>query len=136
LSEAESQALGVTIRPVDRGEQDGLTLLRLDDLDALAVEQVQPSAFMILETNPKSYQCWLAMDKKQLGNGQLLVSRIGSDQRGATTDHFAPLAGIKRVAMDGLPRVRIVRGIAGLLMTARQFSNSAIQPLLEKCILQ
>jgi GT2 family glycosyltransferase len=136
LSEAESQALGVTIRPVDRGEQDRLTLLRLDDLDALAVEQVQPSAFMILETNPKSYQCWLAMDKKQLGNGQLLVSRIGSDQRGATTDHFAPLAGIKRVAMDGLPRVRIVRGIAGLLMTARQFSNSAIQPLLEKCILQ
>ncbi len=136
LSEAESKAVSIAVRPIDRGEQDALVLLCLDDLDVLAMEEAQLSAFMILETASKFYQCWFAIDKKQLESSPLLVGKIKSDQAGVTKNHFAPLPGTKRMPMDGSPHVRIVRGNAGHLLTARQLSQPSIQRLLERCILQ
>ena len=136
LSEAEAKAGSIAMRPIDRGEQDALTLLCLDDLEGLSLEEAQRSAFMVLATGAKSYQCWFAMDKKQLESNSLLVSQIKSDGAGVTKNHFAPLPGTSRMARDGSPRVRIVRGNAGHLLTARELSQPAIQRLLQRCVLQ
>ena len=130
LSQAESKALNLAIRPVDGGEPEGLALLRLDGSDALSVEQLRAAAFMILETTPNVYQCWFAMDRKRLESSSLFKT-------GTTpTSHFTPLAGSRPIAKDGSARVRIVSGVSGLLMTGRQSSNSSIQPCLEKCVVQ
>jgi hypothetical protein len=136
LREAESKALSVAIRPVAVREQGGLVLLRLDDLYAAALEQAQLSAFLILQTQPETYQCWCAVDKKQLVSSSLAVQGLSSDFMGVSTDGFAPLAGIKRTAVDGLPRVRILRGESGLLVAANRLAEGSMQPLLGKCLLQ
>ena len=136
LRKAESQDLGVAIRPVDKGGQEGLTLLRLDDLDPLTLEQVQDRAFMILETDHRIYQCWYAVDKRQLQRLPSLASKMASDKIAATQDHFVPLAGSRRTPTVDSPRVRIANGSAGLLMAANQLSDRSIQLLIETCIIQ
>ena len=136
LREAERQALGVAIRPVDKGQQGALSLFRLDGLDPLSLEQVKHGAFMILETDRKTYQCWFAVDKGQLQRLPSLASKMASDNLAATQDHFAPLAGSRRAAPVESPLVRIASGSAGLLMPASQPSNSSMQLLLEQCIIQ
>ena len=136
LTEAEGHAFGVAIRPVDKGRQGGLSLFRLDGLDPLSMDQVKHGAFLVLETEPKIYQCWFAVDTRQLQRLPSLSSKLASDNLARTTqDHFAPLAGSRRAASVESPLVRIARGSAGLLMPASQ-PNSSMQLLLDQCILQ
>ena len=136
LRAAEGQALGVAIRPVDKGRQGGLSLFRLEGLDPLSMEQVKHGAFLVLETEPKTYQCWFAVDKRQLQRLPSLASKMASDNVAATQDHFAPLAGSRRAAPLESPHVRIASGSAGLLMAASLPSNSSMELLLEQCIIQ
>ena len=133
LREAEHKNLSVAIRPGDNGRQGGLGLLRLDDLDALALDQVQRSAFMILETDQGIYQCWFAVDNKQMPT---LANSMATEKSAATQDPFAPLAGSRRTATVESPRVRIASGSAGLLMPPNQLAKQSIQLLLEKCMIQ
>ena len=127
---------GVAIRPVDKGRQSGLSLFRLDGLDPQSMAQVKNGAFLVLETEPKTYQCWFAVDKRQLQRLPSLASKMASDNWAATQDHFAPLAGSRRVAPVESPLVRIAHGSAGLLLAASQSSNSSMELLLEQCIAQ
>jgi GT2 family glycosyltransferase len=133
LKEAEHKNLSVAIRPGDNGRQGGLGLLRLDDLNALALDQVQRSAFMILETDLGIYQCWFAVDTRQTPS---LANGMAREKSAATQDPFAPLAGSRRTATAGSPRVRIASGSAGLVMASNQLANQSIQLLLEKCMIQ
>jgi len=133
VREAEHKNLSVAIRPADNGRQGGLGLLRLDDLDALALDLVQPSAFMILEIDQGVYQCWFAVDSRQMPSP---ANSIATDKLPATQDPFAPLAGSRRTATAESPRVRIARGSAGLVMPPNQLANQSIQLLLEKCMIQ
>jgi hypothetical protein len=130
LDQAESNAFELTVRPIHQDRDEGLILLRLDDLDLDAVESLRSAAFMILETAPDSYQCWIAVDKKRL-DGSALVA----DGRKLSGD-FTPLAGTRRFARGESARVRIVSGTAGLVLTAKQFSDAAIRPQLENATLQ
>ena len=133
LREAEHKNLSVAIRPADNGRQGGLGLLRLDDLGALALDQVQRSAFMILETAQGIYQCWFAVDSRQMAS---LANSMAMDTLATTQDPFTPLAGSRRTATVESPRVRIASGSAGLLMAPNQLANQSIQLLLEKCVIQ
>lgn len=133
LKEAECRALGVAIRPLDEGRQSGLSLLRLDNLAPLALKQVQHSAFMTLETDPNIYQCWFALENRQLQKFPSLARKIVSDPVVATPDHFVALAGSRTVSMAESTPVRIVSGSAGRLMAANQLSDRSTQLLFEAC---
>ena len=135
LREAESRTLSVAICPRYKGRQDELSLLRLDDLDSLALEQVKHSAFMILETAQGIYQCWFAVDNRQRQSLPGLASKLAADKSPATQDLFVALAGSARTATAESQRVRIVSGSAGLVLAQKQISNRAIQLLLEKSII-
>ena len=102
----------------------------------LTLEQVQDRAFMILETDHRIYQCWYAVDNRQLQRLPSLASKMASDKIAATQDHFVPLAGSRRTPTVDSPRVRIANGSAGLLMAANQLSDRSIQLLIETCIIQ
>ncbi|MFI5224948.1 MAG: hypothetical protein ACHQX3_12020, partial [Nitrospirales bacterium] len=95
--------------------------------------QVQRSAFMIVETDQGIYQCWFAVDSRQMAS---LANSMATDTLATTQDPFAPLAGSRRTATVESPRVRIARGSAGLLMPPNQLANRSIQLLLEKCVIQ
>jgi hypothetical protein len=57
LSDAERDRHNVIIRP----HSTTATLIQLDDLDTLQVEQLERHAFMVLLTSPRNFQAWVAV---------------------------------------------------------------------------
>jgi len=135
LQEAEEKDLNVTVRPLSQERLHEPALVRVDDLDSEKLRNVQPYAFLTLETQPQRYQCWLAVDKGNWRSAATL-RRLAAPWEGASSNSSARLAGSKNVSqkyrhLDGSShRVRLVEACTGLLNTIGQLESKGVLPYL------
>jgi len=135
LQEAEEKDLNVTVRPLSQERPHEPALVRVDDLDSEKLRNVQPYAFLTLETQPQRYQCWLAVDKGNWRSAATL-RRLAAPWEGASSNSSARLAGSKNVSqkyrhLDGSShRVRLVEACTGLLNTIGQLESKGVLPYL------
>jgi hypothetical protein len=135
LQEAEEKDLNVTVRPLSQERPHEPALVRVDDLDSEKLRNVQPYAFLTLETQPQRYQCWLAVDKGNWRSAATL-RRLAAPWEGANSNSSARLAGSKNVSqkyrhLDGSShRVRLVEACTGLLNTIGQLESKGVLPYL------
>jgi len=133
MRKAEEGNLNLMVRPLDRGRQDDLVLIRVDDLSAEDVHNVRRYAFMTLQTRPNRYQCWLAVERR---TAAILGSRTAPGVVQASLNDFVHLAGSQSVGHhfgdtdSRCPRVQFVEAVVGQLTTTRQLESPEILPFL------
>lgn len=136
LQQADEQGYNVMIRARGQGRPNQPLLLRVDNLEEKDLARLQAHAFLILETGPQRYQCWLAIvvgaargaaaarvlaqatNPARAGKGNALLA--GSRNFSRATD---PLNG-------GNPRVRVASAHTGLLNTLAQLEREGLTPYL------
>ncbi len=129
---AEEEDLNVLVRPLPSPVSHPVALLRMDDVNEERLARVRSYSFLVLETGPKSYQCWLAVARGD-PRSAAIWRRLGATAR-------AGAAGPVRIAgsriVDGLPgdgrraRVRLVDGCAGLLHPLSTLDAEGLLPIL------
>jgi hypothetical protein len=104
----------------------------LDDLDAAAMASVKRFAFLTLELNPGSYQCWLAVDTEHWRNAAALRKLVGhTDANGSASLYgMSNMKDENRKTDGAYPTVRLVEATTGLMVSARQLEQSDILPYL------
>jgi hypothetical protein len=121
MQQADERDLNMMIRPIAQERADEPILLRLDDLSPRELDNVKRRAFLTLETAPDRYQCWIAVDWRRQRTSRVDQPEKYSDQTG-----FIRIAGSKSIdpqlrLPDGrYPRVNLVEGVAGHLITGRE----------------
>jgi len=139
LLRADEEELNLMIRPLAPPASHPVALVRLDDLDGERLACLRRFAFLVLETGPGVYQCWLAIARGD-PKSAALWRRLGLS---AAADGADPvrLAGSRIVGPQAPnrggrhPRVRIVEACAGLLNPLWTFESEGLFPLLRQGIL-
>jgi len=136
LQEAEKKNLNVTIRPVSQGRPHEPALVRVDDLDSEKLRSVQPYALLTLETQPRRYQCWLAVDKGNWRSAALL-RRLASAREATSPNGHGHLAGSINVSQkyECSHRVKLVEASTGLLNTIGQLESKGVLPYLGQSVI-
>src|SRR5260370_41133430 len=94
LKESEEKNYNVVIGPRSQGRPNDPALVRLDDIDAEQLNRIRSYAFLVLETRPDTYQCWLAIAKNPSLSVTLRRLLDGKEIAGA---NMAYMAGSKNV---------------------------------------
>lgn len=126
LKDADDHQVGVGIRPVSGGGQEEPTLIILDRLTPESMRRIRQRAFMTLEIEPETYQCWVAVDTKSMRANRVFGNMLAQTGGNSVTNRFFGLAGTvaarrtlrSPAATDS--RIRLIEGIVGLLNTATQ----------------
>jgi hypothetical protein len=128
LQRGEADRLNVQIRPRPPRRSSEPALVRLD-IDARALSEVEPYAFLVLKAGAGRYQVWLAMDRSTRQSAALL-RRIAAtaNVRGSSTS-FSRVAGSLEIEPDEEPsgpvRVTLFKGVAGRITTAMELDGRA-----------
>ena len=136
LQEADEKNLNVMIHPLAHGRPGEPALVRLDDLDPEGLSRVKPYAFLTLETRPGRYQCLLAVAQGNWRSDATLRRLVAADQGNGKTNSFVRMAGSKNAEPEsgqiagGYPRVKLIEGVTGHLITVHQLEGSKAVPHL------
>jgi GT2 family glycosyltransferase len=136
LARCDQDDLNLMIRPHPWPATHPVVLLRLDDLDERRLAAVRAHAFLVLETLPGTYQCWLAVAKGD-PRSAALWRRLGVTGPAGEAEPVR-IAGSKVVNAEtrlargagDFPRIRLVDGRAGLLNPLRNLEDEGLLPLL------
>ena len=132
----EVKNLNVMIHPIAHEGPNKPALIRLDDLAVDELKDIQPHAFLTLETAPGNYQCWLAIAKSHGLSTSALGRLLGMTESMSPANGAVHLAGSRNVSeehrqADGsYPRVKLVEARTGLLNTVKQLENDGVKPSL------
>lgn len=118
---AEQERLGVLIQPLGPRRPENPALVRFDGLDSAAANKIRPYSFLTLEVRPQLYQSWVAVDRANWRSAEKLIALFGNSE----TMSPAPVAG--STDSDN-HRVRLVEGLAGMLVTGNQLDRGELQP--------
>ncbi len=137
LQAADQENLNIAIRPRANDRPGEPLLVMVDHLDARAVEEVRPHAFLTLETEPQRYQCWVAVGAASWRSAAALRRLVDPDKsRTEAGAGWARLAGAKNVrasrrdAQGEYPRVALAEAVVGHLVTVPQLESSKAAPHL------
>ena len=137
LQAADRENLHIAIRPLANDRPGEPLLVMVDNLDARAVEEVRPHAFLTLEIEPRLYQCWVAVGAASWRSAAALRRLVGPDKSGSEAGAgWARLAGAKNVrassrdAQGEYPRVALAEAVVGHLVTVPQLESSKAAPYL------
>ena len=118
---AEQERLGVLIQPLGPRRPENPALVRFDGLDSVAANKIRPYSFLTLEVRPQLYQSWVAVDRANWRSAEKLIALFGNSE----TMSPAPVAGSTD---SNNHRVRLVEGLAGMLVTGNQLDRGELQP--------
>jgi GT2 family glycosyltransferase len=131
LKESEEKNYNVGIGPRSQGRPNEPALVRVDDIDAEQLKRIRSYAFLILETRPDTYQCWLAIAKNPSLSVTLRRLLEGKEIAGANTAYLAGSKNVNHQQADGsYLRVRLVGAQAGLLNTVWKLEKEGVLPYL------
>jgi hypothetical protein len=118
---AEQERLGVLIQPLGPRRPENPALVRFDGLDSVAASKIRPYSFLTLEVRPQLYQSWVAVDRSNWRSAEKLIALVGNSE----TMSPVPVAGSTD---SNNHRVRLVEGLAGMLVTGSQLDRGELQP--------
>ena len=104
----------------------GAAFIQLDDLQAQALAQVQPAAFMVLETSPGNFQAWVAVVGAGKDEARRLRKGTGADLTASGATRVAGSANHKHKYAPDFPIVRVTYAQAGKIATLEQLEASGL----------
>lgn len=134
LTRAVDENLNVLIRSWPQPDSHPVVVLRLDDLPPQRLNLLRSRSFLVLETAPQTYQCWLAILK---GDPRSTAAwrKLGLTAR-AEEPCYVRLAGTRTInpelrrADGSYPRVRFIEGETGLLNPLWKLEEDGLLPYL------
>ncbi len=109
-----------------RPRVEGATCVQLDDLDRQKAQKIAPTAFLMLETSPGSYQAWLAVKDAPLGLTARLRRGIGADLSASGATRVAGTLNFKEKYAPGFPVVRLAARTRGRFATVDELNNLGV----------
>jgi hypothetical protein len=111
LAAAARLERNVIVRP--RGP--GRVFIQLDDISAEAMQRVQSVSFLGLETSPRNYQAWIAMQQSGEDLARQVRKGAGADPSASGATRVAGSLNFKHKYAPNFPRVQIVHRSPGLI---------------------
>ena len=128
LQRAEAKRLNVQIRPRPPRRSSDPALVRLD-IDARALSEVEPHAFLVLKAGAARYQVWLAIDRSTQQSAALLRRIAATANVCGSSTSYSRVAGSLEIEADeehsGPVRVTLFKGVAGRVTTAMELDGRA-----------
>jgi hypothetical protein len=102
-----------------------VTLVQLDDLDAVALQRVQAVAFLTLATSPGNHQAWVAVSGVQEGKeiARRLRKGTGADLSASGATRVAGTVNYKKKYEPGFPTVSIESAAPGRIVTPERLEQ-------------
>jgi hypothetical protein len=96
--------LNVIVRPIAAHR---LSLIQLDDLSASQLDRVRPFSFLVLETSPENFQCWVAVRDASPETIRRVKKAAGADLNASGATRLAGSYNFKSKYAPNYPRVRL-----------------------------
>jgi len=129
LAQADQQNANLLLRPVPPASAQQPALLCVHAAEPHRLNRLRPLAFLIMETSPQEYQCWLAVSRSD-PRSAALWRRLAGSVRGSRPQ-TVPLAGSRNRSAG--QRVRLVEGQAGLLHPGWKLEEQGLLQELRQC---
>jgi hypothetical protein len=98
------------------------------DLPAAALENIQPAAFMVIETSPGNFQAWLAVEGAGKAEARRLRKGAGADETASGATRVAGSLNHKRKYAPGFPVVTMTHAQAGRVQEEHRGSATGRNP--------
>ncbi len=128
LLRADTDQISFCVRPI------GDYLIQIDDCNAEVVKQLEPFSFLIIETSPDNFQCWLALSESEAEDRSAIRERLlrylndtGANGGAYNSLRFPGSRNFKKKhAVCDFPRVKVVSSVLSNFVTETDLDNAEL----------
>lgn len=124
LAIADDQRQCVIVRPVLHNAEN--SLVQLDDMTEAQARDLAPYSFLVLETSPKNFQCWIAIKAGTKEDSRRLREGCAADLSASSATRLPGSYNFKPKYAAAPPLVRIERVNFNRVCTVQELENAKL----------